>query len=519
MNQDINLQENKTIRTIYEKLQENKKIVEDCNKRRAEISEAVASLESAEKISKEKYDAIKEQADKLEEEIETQEKALALFENGNDEMAQEIAEKRKNLADLKASTVVNYTALKAYNKKILDLLADDTELMTMKNDALDMIENIAEIYDEKSERLGQRIEEIKADKDTITADAETLVPLVSRYAELNNRYNKLCSYGDIISDKKAAEKKAIAEEMEDIKETFGSKMPDFNKMLLESAGITIESKFELDSRRKDMAIQRQESRLKTLEKLAKQASDILKENDYVFDSQIHFYNENNNEKDNTTPEETKKDEAQVEYTRFEKTETNNYDYNTKNATYGLVEPLKEHKLPEEKPDEAKKDFEKDFENDYAFLFGDNIMNNTSEEQQVLPPFPKTEPPKPTGEEDTTKDYETEAKPEETTIEPPIDIFETAIAGEPRYYADSVKNTEKKKEEKTTEKKNNNLVLNDYLEELRKNSKSEEIEKKIKRKVPKEKKEFFVKRMWKKVENFFFEPMTEEEINQKGGRKR
>jgi hypothetical protein len=494
MNQDINnLQENKNIRTIYEKLQENKRIVEECNKKIAELNEAVASLDDAIRINEEK-NVTKEQIEKLETEIEAQEKASQLFENGNEQIKNDIAEKRKLLATLQASSMVNDTALKAYYSKKTDLLNEASAYIEKKQDALEMIENIAEIYDEKSERLSQRIEGIKADKDAKEADSETLVPLVSRYAELNKRYKLLCSFGNMISDKKAAEKKAIAEEMEDIKETFSSKMPDFNKKLLESAGVKLESKFELDTRRKEMAIQRQESRLKTLEKLAKQANDILEENDYVFDNQIHFYNRDNN----AQPEETKKDEAQVEYTGFKPATPNNYGYNVKDATYGLVEPLKEHKLPEEKPAEEKKDFEQEFENEYAFLFGDNIMNNKNEKQEVIPPFPKVEPPKPADEE-TTKDDEVEANSQETIIEPPLDVFEMAIAGKPRYIAQPVEeNNEEKKDKKTENKQSykNNPKYSRFNQAILENAKEEKIKSKVKKKVEKEKKDKFFKRMFK-----------------------
>ena len=519
MNQDINnLQENKNIRTIYEKLQENKKIVEECNKKIAELNEAVASLDDAIRINEEK-NVTKEQIEKLETEIEAQEKASQLFENGNEQIKNDIAEKRKLSATLQASSMLNDTSLKAYYSKKTDLLNEASAYIEKKQDALEMIENIAEIYDEKSERLSQRIEDIKADKDAKEADSEILVPLVSRYAELNKRYKLLCSFGNMISDKKAAEKKAIAEEMEDIKETFSSKMPDFNKKLLESAGVKLESKFELDTRRKEMAIQRQESRLKTLEKLAKQANDILEENDYVFDNQIHFYNRDNNEK----PEETKKDEAQVEYTGFKPAEPNNYGYNVKDATFGLVEPLKEHKLPEEKPAEEKKDFEQEFENEYAFLFGDNIMNNKNEEQEVIPPFPKTEPPKPADEE-TTKDDEVEANSQETIIEPPLDVFEMAIAGKQNDFTNFVR---KNNEEKPVEEKSkaaepqNKYTKSMYYKTLVQNARTEEIDTKVKKKVDKEKKNNLFKRFWKKMENFLLYP--KEEINnnelEQGGRKK
>ena len=135
MNQDINnLQENKNIRTIYEKLQENKRIVEECNKKIAELNEAVASLDDAIRINEEK-NVTKEQIEKLETEIEAQEKASQLFENGNEQIKNDIAEKRKLLATLQASSMVNDTALKAYYSKKTDLLNEASAYIEKKQDA------------------------------------------------------------------------------------------------------------------------------------------------------------------------------------------------------------------------------------------------------------------------------------------------------------------------------------------------------------------------------------------------
>lgn len=502
-----NLQGNKK---VYDKLQESKKIVEECNKKIAEINEAVESLENAIKINEDK-NVTKEQIEKLQAEIEVQEKASKLFENNNSEIANDIQERRKLLADLQASSLVNETALSAYKSKKTDLLIQAAELSGKKQLALEMIENIAEIYEEKAERVNEKIEEKEQNKEAKEDAAATLSPLVTRYSELKNRYERLNSFGDIISDKKLAEKKAIAEEMEEIRETFGSLMPNFNKKLLET--LKIETEFEIDKRRSEMSIKRQETIRNTYEKLAKEATDFLKENDYIYAEQIKFYDDKKEEK------------AEVKEEKFEEPKVESFDLpaaapwglenDKKEATFGLKEELKEHKMPE-----IKQDLKKDFENEYGFLFGDNIKNEKVEEKE-LPSFPKTE--------------ESE-KVEEKTEEPkaPIDVFESAIAGEPRYSDDSIEPAEVEKEETKEEKKEenkqsykNNPRFSKFNQAILLNATKAEIKAKVKKKVKKGKKENFFKRMLKKIDGYFFEPITDEELSnneiennvEKGGRTR
>lgn len=526
-----------TNKEIYLKLQESKDNVEKCNQEIAVINEAIETLNKA-MIQSGNTEKIENQIQQLENEIDTLEKANQLFEGHNIQANQTLKQKKEQLTNLRESRILSQTASEAYNTKKTELIEKRKNIINTRQASLDMLENIAEIYDEKAEKIIKKIEDNETNKNEKDEELETLIP---RYSELERRLKTLNSFGNIISEKKVAEKNKIIEEIEEIRGKFASLMPNFNKKLRES--LKIETEFEIDRRRNNLKIKRHENLLETFEKIKKDLIKFLDENDYIFENQITFYDEPKTEQQ--TKKKNKKDEQ---------SKKNDFII-TKNIITNSADLDKNANTTEKQNKTITNDNRnKSEKNEFEFLFGQPITQKNEEEipQDKLADliYDEDNPKEITLEEPYTKEELkkiSEINKQEFDNNYSFLFGETGIINsdletvkqEPKIEKIAVKKNKIEEsnmitpdlgienEEEIPKKEHNSYSENPkyskFYQAINKNAERHKIDAKIKKKEEKEKKEKLFKRFKDKIIGYFTEKdndeIIEETKTEKGGRKK
>lgn len=544
----------------YEELREEEKrnieIIETCAKKIQEIRENINNIDSIIEMIKNQGE-IDKQIESIKKQMEAFDKINPLFGNDNAKAKEALAEKKERLSELKTLLIINQNG----NESDIQMLErrkeefENQKLMLEEEqvNAIELMKNIVAICNENVESLNH---EISGKKTKQNAKSSQIGDIIEQYAELENELESFNKFNGFLTKKQQERIGDIESEKAILEERLTKLMPNIKKEIVNKAkAAQLDAKFEAMEQREGKAINRKETIANSYKKVADEIINYLKgntkedltekENKQEITNEKTIESEDINKEPISKKQENKPKESDISTTDLS---TMNY-LNNKTSIENLQTFMVKDKVKKEnKLDTTDKNtnitndnWNKNEKDEFEYFFGTPVENKQKENLDQPIPQDKIE--------DLIYD---EKNPKEINLDEPLTKKELNELSDVEFH-------NKKEEAKEDNKENQNIsfksefpefarilnlnskeeenqgitlenekeneeAMNDYIKEIKKEAKELEIDKKIKRKVDKEKKQGRIKRFFTNVKRYFFEAdeldkieLEEKEEKEKGGR--
>lgn len=555
----------------YEELREEEKrnieIIETCAKKIQEIRENINNIDSIIEMIKNQGE-IDKQIESIKKQMEAFDKINPLFGNDNAKAKEALAEKKERLSELKTLLIINQNG----NESDIQMLErrkeefENQKLMLEEEqvNAIELMKNIVAICNENVEALNH---EISGKKTKQNAKSSQIGDIIEQYAELESELESFNKFNGFLTKKQQERIGDIESEKTILEEKLTKLMPNIKKEIVNKAkAAQLDAKFEAMEQREGKAINRKETIANSYKKVADEIINYLKgntkedltekENKQEITNEKTIESEDinkepisqnqreelekylNNDK-NLEPEQKKSDISTTDLSSFnglnKKTGIENSE------TFMVKDKVKKENknAPVDKNTRITNDnWNKNEKDEFEYFFGTTVENKQKENLDQPIPQDKIE--------DLIYD---EKNPKEINLDEPLTKEELNELSDVEYNnKKDIKEDNKENQNisfksefpefaralnlnpKVDENQENTLenakekAINDYIKEIKKEAKELEIDKKIKRKVDKEKKQGRIKRFFTNVKRYFFESdeldeieLEEKEEKEKGGR--
>lgn len=557
----------------YEELREeerrNIEIIENCAKKIQEIRENINNIDSIIEMIKNQGE-IDKQIESIKKQMEAFDKINPLFGNDNAKAKEALAEKKERLSELKTLLIINQNG----NESDIQMLErrkeefENQKLMLEEEqvNAIELMKNIVAICNENVEALNH---EISGKKTKQNAKSSQIGDIIEQYAELENELESFNKFNGFLTKKQQERIGDIESEKTILEEKLTKLMPNIKKEIVNKAkAAQLDAKFEAMEQREGKAINRKETIANSYKKVADEIINYLKGNTKENLTEKENKQEITNEKTIESEDINKEPISQKQREELEKYLNNDKNlepeqkksdifttdlssFNGLNKQTGIENSetfivkdkvKKENKIaPVDKNTRITNDnWNKNEKDEFEYFFGTPVENKQNENLDQPIPQDKIE--------DLIYD---EKNPKEINLDEPLTKEELNELSDVEYNNKKdikednkenqnisfksefpefarILNLNSKEEENqgiTLEnEKENEEAMNDYIKEIKKEAKELEIDKKIKRKVDKEKKQGRIKRFFTNVKRYFFETdeldkieLEEKEEKEKGGR--
>ena len=557
----------------YEELREeerrNIEIIENCAKKIQEIRENINNIDSIIEMIKNQGE-IDKQIESIKKQMEAFDKINPLFGNDNAKAKEALAEKKERLSELKTLLIINQNG----NESDIQMLErrkeefENQKLMLEEEqvNAIELMKNIVAICNENVEALNH---EISGKKTKQNAKSSQIGDIIEQYAELENELESFNKFNGFLTKKQQERIGDIESEKTILEEKLTKLMPNIKKEIVNKAkAAQLDAKFEAMEQREGKAINRKETIANSYKKVADEIINYLKGNTKEDLTEKENKQEIINEKAIESEDINKEPISQNQREELEKYLNNDKNlepeqkksdifttdlssFNGLNKQTGIENSetfmVKDKVKKENKNATVDKNtritndnWNKNEKDEFEYFFGTPVENKQKENLDQPIPQDKIE--------DLIYD---EKNPKEINLDEPLTKEELNELSDVEYNNKKdikednkenqnisfksefpefarILNLNSKEEENqgiTLEnEKENEEAMNDYIKEIKKEAKELEIDKKIKRKVDKEKKQGRIKRFFTNVKRYFFEAdeldeieLEEKEEKEKGGR--
>lgn len=543
----------------YEELREEEKrnieIIETCAKKIQEIRENINNIDSIIEMIKNQGE-IDKQIESIKKQMEAFDKINPLFGNDNAKAKEALAEKKERLSELKTLLIINQNG----NESDIQMLErrkeefENQKLMLEEEqvNAIELMKNIVAICNENVESLNH---EILGKKTKQNAKSSQIGDIIEQYAELENELESFNKFNGFLTKKQQERIGDIESEKTILEEKLTKLMPNIKKEIVNKAkAAQLDAKFEAMEQREGKAINRKETIANSYKKVADEIINYLKgntkedltekENKQEITNEKTIESEDINKEPISKKQENKPKESDISTTDLS---TMNY-LNNKTSIENLQTFMVKDKVKKEnKLDTTDKNtnitndnWNKNEKDEFEYFFGTPVENKQKENLDQPIPQDKIEdliydeknPKEINLDEPLTKEELNELSDVEYNNKKDIkednkENQDVSFKSEFAEFARALNLNPKvdENQENTLEnEKENQQAMNDYIKELKKEAKELEIDKKIKRKVDKEKKQGRIKRFFTNVKRYFFESdeldeieLEEKEEKEKGGR--
>lgn len=558
----------------YEELREEEKrnieIIETCAKKIQEIRENINNIDSIIEMIKNQGE-IDKQIESIKKQMEAFDKINPLFGNDNAKAKEALAEKKERLSELKTLLIINQNG----NESDIQMLErrkeefENQKLMLEEEqvNAIELMKNIVAICNENVEALNH---EISGKKTKQNAKSSQIGDIIEQYAELENELESFNKFNGFLTKKQQERIGDIESEKTILEEKLTKLMPNIKKEIVNKAkAAQLDAKFEAMEQREGKAINRKETIANSYKKVADEIINYLKgntkENLTEKENKQEITNEKtiesedinkepisqkqreelekylNNDK-NLEPEQKKSDISTTDFSSFNY--LNNKTGIENSETFMVKDKVKKENknAPVDKNTRITNDnWNKNEKDEFEYFFGTPVENKQKENLDQPIPQDKIEdliydeknPKEINLDEPLTKEelnelsdvefHNTKEEVKENNKENQDVSFKSEFAEFARALNLNPK-VDENQENTLENEKENQQAMNDYIKELKKEAKELEIDKKIKRKVDKEKKQGRIKRFFTNVKRYFFESdeldeieLEEKEEKEKGGR--
>lgn len=414
----------------------------------------------------------------VDEKMEAIDKVHAFLSKDDENTRNKLLEEKKRLSEMKTLLMLNEKGneneLQMLERKKQELEIQKGIIKEEQHKADKILGNIIAICDEYVDELDN---EIKGKKTKQIQNSAQFSEMIEKYAKIEEELEEYKLYDGFLTKKQKARIKEMEDEKFFLNRKLSSVIPDFNEVLKDKANaIKLDLQFGISEIQNEREINRKTTIMTSYKKVAEEIQKYRNGNPIV-------EKVDEKEPEEKTPVEKTTEAIPTEFKILEDAEAIKKNDSENTSIMDLYKESMAKKEPENTPE-------------------------LEEQPEVSEP-----------EKETTSELEAVA------FDAPIDVFEAAIQGKPVNKKEP--EIEASEPEIEPEKTEDEIALNDYLNELRKGSREEKIDKKIKRRVSLAMKLDRIKRVgdkiyngiYNKVKNFIFEPKENEEEISIGGRKK
>ncbi|MGM9849681.1 MAG: hypothetical protein ACI31V_02145 [Bacilli bacterium] len=514
----------------YEELREEEKrnieIIESCEQLKEEIDENIKNINSI-------IDMIKKQGE-LDKQIEEVNAQIATVDNNNNDRTKEIlAEKRERLSQLKTLLELNQNKnesdIQMLEREIKGFEQQKVEIEEEQQKSIKKMENIVEICKE-------HIAELNEDRTIQHHRTETVGEITEKYAKLEEELESFKIYDGFLTKKQQQRIKEIEKEKDSLEKEMVTALPDLRQEIINKTKKSqLDLLFGVAQIQEGKALDRKNTIINSYEKVAEETNKYLVENVKQNDKEQEKSNEPEEKAIETNVEENVNKEQQPEQNDFVVTKnviTNPTDLdeniNTveeKNNDTIPQEELENLIYDEENPKEIALDepltadeLERLSKLGYNYKKQENKTANTFNEQEKI----TLDDAKSNMYEDINISKEqTEVLSEKKVEESPNVSQDSEIGEFKKYLNEKEPNEPEIKSDKEQEQEDDEIY--ELLRALKKDAIELGIDKKIKRKVSKDKKQGRIKRFFMNIKERLNEKKANElreeleKQEQKGGR--
>lgn len=512
----------------YEELREeerrNIEIIENCAKKIQETRENINNIDSIIEMIKNQGE-IDKQIESIKKQMEAFDKINPLFGNDNAKAKEALAEKKERLSELKTLLIINQNG----NESDIQMLErrkeefENQKLMLEEEqvNAIELMKNIVAICNENVESLNH---EISGKKTKQNAKSSQIGDIIEQYAELESELESFNKFNGFLTKKQQERIGDIESEKTILEEKLTKLMPNIKKEIVNKAkAAQLDAKFEAMEQREGKAINRKETIANSYKKVADEIINYLKGNTKEDLTEKENKQEIINEKAIESEDINKEPISQNQREELENYLNQSADNEKLESYMEKDKEKKDNKIATEDKNTSitNDNWNKNEKDEFDYFFGKSNEEVLKDDLNQAIPQDKIEdliydeknPKEINLDEPLTKeelnelsDVEYNNKKEETT-KPEINMVEKS---EHEEFKSNLKDDKESSEDLINElKKSYSDEQNDALEEFKKNNENEdeyinslrkdaqelEIDKKIKRKVSKEKKQGRIKRFF------------------------